>query len=187
MSVGSQAITWARGKLGKQVGAGECWDLANSAIVAAGGKGSEYYGTIGDDVDYIWGDAVSLNSVQAGDIIQTRDHVTTITTKVTTTYPDGEEGEDESYTTENRPHHTAIVTSLLDKNGTLATLEQNIQPKDKVVQVKRLNTRDIDTVTTKKTAMVVDPRNGKKVMAKIKTEVTVEVTGTIWAYRPKKG
>lgn len=186
MSVASQVIAWARGRVGQKVGAGECWDLANSALLAGGAHGSEYFGTIGEDVDYIWGEEVALNSVQAGDIVQTRDHVVTKTVVVTTVYPDGEKGSEETSTDEERPHHTAIVTSLLDKNGTFATLEQNVEPKGKIVQVKRLNSRDIDTVTTKKTGYAVDPRSGKNAAVKIITETTISVSGTVKVYRPKK-
>lgn len=188
MSIATKVIAWARGRNGQKVGAGECWDLVNSALLASGAHGSEYFDTIGDDVDYIWGEEIALNSVQAGDILQTRDHVVTTTTAVHTVFKDGEEALQEDSPFEERPHHSLIVTSLLDQNGTLATLEQNVKPKGKVVQVKRFNSRDVPTVTKKKPGMAIDPRGDpkKKVPVTIITEITVTVTGTIWAYRPVK-
>ena len=139
MSITTKLIAWARGRVGQKVGAGECWDLVNSALLAAGAKGSEDFGTIGDDVDYIWGDEVALNAAQAGDIVQTRDHVVTTTIKspVSST-PTARKRAARTGTfrrLKRRAHHSAIITSLLDKNGTLATLEQNVPIRSgKVVQ-----------------------------------------------------
>ena len=187
MSITTKLIAWARGRVGQKVGAGECWDLVNSALVAAGAKGSEDFGTIGDDVDYIWGDEVALNAAQAGDIVQTRDHVVTTTVKTRIRFADGtEEDGDEDTKIEKRPHHSAIVASLLDKHGTLVTLEQNVEPKGMVVQNKRLNSRDVPTVTTKKAGKATDSRTDKVVAVTIFTDTTITVTGTVSVYRPVK-
>lgn len=184
MTIAQNMVTWARARIGQTVGAGECWDLANAALVAAGAHGSEHFGTIGPDIDYIWGTVVALNAVEAGDIIQTRDHVVRVTTVVTTRYPDDSEGFDERFVELGRPHHTAIVTSLLDANGTFATLEQNVDPGGRVVQTQRLNSRSIPVVTTARAGRAIDPRNGRDGPVTITTEATVTVTGAIWAYRP---
>ena len=186
MTLATDIIAWARGRLGQTVDAGECWDLSNSALVASGAHGSEHFGTIGEDVDYIWGTAITLNAVRAGDVIQTRNHVTTTTVSIVTRYADNQEGSSETESTEERPHHTAIVTALLDRNGTLATLEQNVEPGGRVVQTKRLNTRNVPAVVTRVAGRAIDPRltPPREVGVTIITTTTITVSGTIWAYRP---
>lgn len=188
MTIAQSIVTWARGRVGKKIGRGECWDLVNSAALAAGAQGSEYFGTIGDDVDYIWGDEVELSAVQIGDLIQTRDHLTTWTDDVTIKYlGDQPDDGDIAHRYLPRPHHSLIVTSLLDRDGALATLEQNIDPKGKVVQVQKLYTRDVPAATTKKITMVPDPNDPKKkVKATVITETTITVEGTITVFRPVK-
>ena len=189
MTIGQNIINWARGRVGKKVGRGECWDLVNSAAIAGGAQGSEYFGTIGDDVDYIWGEEIDLSAVQAGDLIQTRDHKTTWTYDVTITYADGSPpGGDVDHKYVPRPHHSLIVTALLDRDGALATLEQNVEPKGKIVHVNKLYTRDVPAVTTvKKFVSVPDPNDpNKKVKATVSTETTITVEGTITVFRPEK-
>jgi hypothetical protein len=187
MTIAQDMINWARGRLGKQVGAGQCWDLVNSAAIAAGAHGSEHFGTIGPEIDYIWGDEVDLSSVQIGDLIQTRDHKTTWTYDITITYADKTTGGDIDHAYLPRPHHSAIVTSLFDRDGALATLEQNIDPKGEVVQVQKLYTRDVPAAIATKIAMVPDPKDAKnKVKATVMTETTITVEGTIKVFRPVK-
>src|SRR5262245_29586607 len=114
LTTGQKIVTWAQGQMGKTVGAGECWDLAEQALKNAGTKTSTDLGDIGPDDDYIWGDTIDIKNVESGDILQIRDHEQTITTELTYTFKDGTEGEESSYETLGRPHHTSIINGKLD-------------------------------------------------------------------------
>jgi len=108
-----QVVVWARAQLGKQIGKGECWDLADGALKQAGAKSSADLGPMGDDADYVWGDEVSdLKDVQSGDILQFRDFAVTATTETETRYADGSTDTYTSESTFTRPHHTAVVSEV---------------------------------------------------------------------------
>ena len=49
-TINQKVLIWARGKKGQQVGAGECWDLADRALRHAGAQSST---TTGKNDDYI--------------------------------------------------------------------------------------------------------------------------------------
>jgi hypothetical protein len=51
--------------------------------------------------------------------------------------------------TTQRRHHTAIVSGKFDGDGTVKTLERHVHPSGKVVQNKKLYTRDVPPVMTK--------------------------------------
>jgi len=89
MTLNQKVVVWAQGHLGKKVGAGECWDLGESALKQAGAQTSNVLGPVGDDTDYIWGDQIDMKDVQPGDIIQFRDHEATTTTETEYTFSDG--------------------------------------------------------------------------------------------------
>lgn len=122
--VNQKVLTFARTSLGRQVGRGECTDLAVAAYVAAGAVPLSSLGPTGADANYVWGTLVdtattsnrSLAGVLPGDVIQLRD----VTLVHTTHYPDG------SWytTTTTAEHHTAVVESV--SGSTLAVLEQNV-------------------------------------------------------------
>src|SRR5207253_691314 len=95
-------VEWARARLGKQVGAGECGHLVDEDLKAQDAFTFTDLGPSGDNVDYVWGNLVVkfqvgdsvdlLDQVQPGDIIQFRDvHL---------------EGANFQM---NAPHHTALV------------------------------------------------------------------------------
>lgn len=171
-----KVVIWARAQAGKQVGAGECWDLANSALKQAGAKSSDDLGPMGDDADYVWGDEVTdLKDVQAGDILQFRDFTITTTVETETIYPDGSSDiatQEKEFT---RPHHTAVVNEV-KSSGVLKILEQNVAPGGKKVQSNTLHTKDVPAGSAAS-------MKGKN---KVIVTTTVTVSGTIWAYRPKK-
>jgi hypothetical protein len=78
------------GKVGKKVGARECWDLGEESLKQAGAMTSNDLGPVGPDTDYVWGDPVkNLKDVQAGDIIQLRDHEVETETAKDYVFPDG--------------------------------------------------------------------------------------------------
>ena len=171
-----KVVVWARAQAGKQIGSGECWDLADSALRQAGAKSSADLGPMGDDANYVWGDAVSdLKDAQPGDILQFRDFTVTTTTETETRYADGSS---DTYTSEDsftRPHHTAIVSEV-KSGGLLKILEQNVAPAGKKVQLHNLHTKDVAPARSE----------SQKKGAKVIVTTTVTVSGTIWAYRPKK-
>jgi hypothetical protein len=72
-------IIWSRSKAGQQVGAGECWDLANQALKKAHALSSEDLGPMDADADYVWGAPVQLKDVIPGDVLQFRDFSITTT------------------------------------------------------------------------------------------------------------
>ena len=74
-TLNQKVVKWAVGKIGQSVGAGECWDLANSALLQAGAGSSADFGPMGDDADYVWGTPIpDLKDVIPGDILQYRDY-----------------------------------------------------------------------------------------------------------------
>ncbi len=187
LTLNQKVLLWAQGKLGKKVGRGECWDLGESALKQAGAQTSNDLGPVDEDSDYVWGDPVSdLKDAQPGDILQLRDHVITTTTEKTYKFSDGSEEETSEDVSVDRPHHTAIVSSTLGPDGALKTIEQNIKPLGKIVQNKKLHTRDVPEVRTKKFEKRKHPSTGKLASVEVITKVSVSVSGSIWAYRPMK-
>jgi hypothetical protein len=171
-----QVVNWARAQQGKQVGKGECWDLADRALRQAGAQSSADLGPMDDDADYVWGDEVSdLKDVQAGDILQFRDFTITTTVETETRYPDGSSETSTSESTFTRPHHTAVVSEV-KSGGLLKILEQNVAPVGKKVALNNLNTKDVAAAS----------KESQKQNAKVIVTTTITVSGTIWAYRPKK-
>ena len=75
--INSKVVTWAHGKVGQQVGRGECWDLIDRALRAAGARSAT---TTGRDDDYAWGRLIRLEELSPGDILRFRNVV--ITTKI---------------------------------------------------------------------------------------------------------
>ena len=178
-TLNQKVLVWARGRMGKQVGRGECWDLAHQALVNAGGASST---TTGDDDDYDWGEEISVNDVRAGDILQFRDYEVTTTVETTYEFDDGSEVTETEEKTAERGHHTAIVDHVIDTQQ-LTILEQHVKPLGKRVQKHTLPTRDIPATTVKSNKTVKAP-NGKNKPAKVTTVTTITVSGKIWAYRP---
>ena len=178
-------LVWASGKAGQSVGAGECWDLANSALLKAGAGTSSDFGPTGDDADYIWGDEVSdLKDALPGDILQYRDYSQTTTTTTTAVFKDASEQWDESTAEIGRPHHTAII-SKNSGNGALTVLEQNHLGHHEKVKSTAIRWNDAATKTTVTKKMVKRNDNGKSEMATVTVVVDVSVSGTLTGFRPK--
>ena len=116
--LGIRVVRWARNKLRKRVGRGECWDLADQALRAAGAQSSEPTGK--RDEDYVWGKEISLLKVQPGDILQFRSYVA----KADYVFPSGADGFDTL--SRGSPNHTAIVGKIVQP-GLVYVFEQNIQ------------------------------------------------------------
>ena len=186
MTTLNQRVTiWARGRLGRKVGhRGECWDLAEQALRAAGALTSNDLGPVTEDADYIWGTAKPTREINPGDILQFRNHVERTVTVTRVEWPDGSWNEETREETAERGHHTAIVAGMIDQTGRVATLEQNVRPRGRVVQDKHVLTRDIPTVTRVTHEQRAHPDSGAMQQATVTTRVTVTVTGQIWAYQP---
>lgn len=180
-----KVVIWTQGQLGKKIGKGECWDLAEQALKQAGARTSNDLGPVDEDSDYIWGDAIAVKDVIPGDILQFRDHKVETTTETEYMFPDGSSETLTETTTAERPHHTAIVNGKLDADGAVQTLDQHVKPLGKVVQKKKLYTRDVAPVEQHIVEKRTNPTTKKTETAKVTRTVTITVTGMIWAYRPK--
>jgi len=183
-TLNQKIIQWASGQVGKQIGAGECWDLANSALLKAGAGTSSNFGPTGPDDDYVWGDEVDLKDTLPGDVLQYRDFEMTTTTSTDVTFADGSGYVDEPSVTVGHPHHTSIVSQNAG-NGVLTVLEQNHLGNHEKVRSSTLRWKDAPTRTTTSKKSMKRQDNGKTELATVVVTVTVSVTGTLKAYRPK--
>lgn len=183
-TLNQKVILWASGKVGQRVGAGECWDLANSALKYAGAGTSSDFGPTGDDADYVWGNAVDLKDALPGDILQYRDYVQTTTTKTEVEFADGHSWDDESWVEISHDHHTSVVSKNTG-NGALTVLEQNEKGNHEKVKSTPIRWKDAATKTTTTKKMMKRKDDGKMQLATVTITVDVTITGTIQAYRPK--
>ncbi|CAK9441066.1 uncharacterized protein LODBEIA_P49350 [Lodderomyces beijingensis] len=119
---GEYVASWCEHNQGKQVGSGECWDLAKFALEKGCGKHafvSQYY--IHGYPIYKLGNgnaSAPLDDVRRGDILQFRECKFVSPNGVTQTV--------------GMPDHTSVVVDSY--NGTLTVLEQNVNGVRKVVQ-----------------------------------------------------
>ena len=144
LPVNDKVLDFAKKKLGEQVGNGECWTLANDAILAAGGKSSPSYRDSPAQGDYVWGELIlgvsakggkqteepGKKAVAAGDIVQFRD------TKFSGPRPGG------GTSSMSAEHHTAVVAAVAADGKTFQLLHQNWNGK-KTVAEATLATRDL--------------------------------------------
>lgn len=156
--IGPKVVEYARAKKRTKVGSGECFDLADAALKDSGAKTAYDFGEVTADADYVWGTAVPLTSVQAGDVIQYRNYTMKKRQEVSTTYtlPDGStidvSGSSESSV--SRPHHTAIATGV-PASGALKVIEQNVERAvgrglEKIVDDGEIYLQSMPTKTTTK-------------------------------------
>jgi hypothetical protein len=159
-SIAQEVMAFITQRMGTRHGDGECYTLADDALKKAGAKSAADYGKITEDADYVWGTAVKLTEVKAGDFVQFRNYRYERTIK--TTNPDGSWSEKDDK--KGRPHHTAIVEQV-NGDGSLVVLEQNAPKGDPVAR----NTLFFKSGTTESD----------------NTKTTVKVTGTFRFYRPQ--
>lgn len=165
-SLGQQILHFARSNIGRKVGDGECFALADRALRGAGAATAEDFCRIGRDTDYVWSSQeVNFNDAQPGDILQFRN----FGVRRDIQRPDGSS----AWQNESRPHHTAVVASTrTDGNIVFLTiLEQNVamggtgnQPKKSVRQ------NEIPTSSGQ--------------LQSGRDKITYTVTGDLWIYRP---
>ena len=84
--LGAAVVACARAHLGKKVGDGECFALADKALGHAGAKSAAGYSEITDNADYIWGNTVDLKDIAPGDILQFREFDIDTRTDTTTDF-----------------------------------------------------------------------------------------------------
>jgi hypothetical protein len=121
----SSVVEFAKGKVGKKVDRGECWDLIKYALddVDAEWDGFENFGDIVDE---------TTECLYPGDIIQFK--------KIKIRYKEG----DMTYT-ESMYHHTAIILEVSNDNNDLVILHQNSAQHGRKVGESDLK---IDTVVS---------------------------------------
>jgi len=158
-AIAESVVSYASRRLGRRVGNGECFTLADRALRHAGARSAADYGAILPDGDYVWGTEVSLANLRPGDIIQFRGYRCTVTTVTET-----ESATNTDERVQERLHHTAIVEQV-GENGAVTVLEQNIPPGSPVVRT-RLFFTDSQSASDGRTT-------------------TVSVRGTFWFYRPQ--
>jgi len=185
-ALSQKVVTWAQGQVGKNVGAGECWDLANSALKQAGAQTSNDLGPTGPDDDYVWGDVVAdPKDALPGDVVQYRDWEMTTTTRTEVTFKDDAGWFEEPFKTIGHAHHTAIVVAN-PGNGALTVLEQNHLGNHERVRQSGIRWKDAATRTTTTRQMMKRRDNGKTELATVTVTVDVTVSGTLTVYRPLK-
>jgi len=153
--LGDQVVSYARSHMGQRVGSGECFDLADRALRAAGARSASDFGPVTADADYRWGSPIAIENVAPGDIIQFRNYAFAKRTETS-------EGWQEER--QERPHHTAIVLSN-DGHGAVTVMEQNAPEGSGVHRTQLFFTSRQD-------------QDGG-------TRVTVTVSGQFWFYRPE--
>jgi hypothetical protein len=131
-------VKFCKDRLGKKVGSGECFDLADLALKQAGAKPQSKFKDAPKAGDYVWGKLiytleiqdkapketkVAKMEIQPGDVLQMRDAAF--------------EGKDlrgfENYST-SYPHHTAVVVAVDKDSHVLTILEQNYGGKRTVLE-----------------------------------------------------
>jgi hypothetical protein len=137
---------FARDRIGRKVGDGQCTALAIEALKAAGAKTTFDYGVSGPDADYQWGQFVArFDDARPGDVIQFRG-VKISSTRTTRTPDGGAYTETRSLDIE---HHTAVVAANLG-GGKFKVLEQNVGAagaSDAVKQIVQLNELNLNDMT----------------------------------------
>lgn len=105
-------IEFVKAGMGKKIGAGECWDVANEALNKVGAKWDGNY-KFGKEVDY------KKVCIFPGDIVQFEGVVITYNIE-------------DAFYTETLLHHTAIIYSVKEK-GDFMIADQNTKASGKKV------------------------------------------------------
>jgi hypothetical protein len=135
-TIGDKVVDFCKKNVGEQVGNGECWTLANNALLAAGVKSSTAYKDSPNKTDYVWGDLVfgvdakdgkttetgKASKVQPGDVVQFRDASFA-----------GKQAGGGTYSL-TASHHTAVVTEVTNDGKTVTVLHQNWAGKKTVTE-----------------------------------------------------
>jgi len=171
-SLGDRIVAFALSQQGQQVGDGECFALADTALSQAGAKSAAAFTAIDADTDYVWGTPVPLAKIRPGDILQFRNfRIRRLITRTIRNDFGTVAASTQNEELEDRDHHTAVVERI---NGpTISILEQNVAPLGRVVQ-----RRDIELAPAVLTQT--DPSDPAQ---QVTTQISVE--GDVQAYRPQ--
>ncbi len=167
------------------IGDGECYAMVDIMLTEGGAKTAHDFGKITTTADYKWGKLIPLSAVQPGDVLQFRDHVIVLTTKISIkgTQTDGRLFTQPGAVTETlkRGHHTSVVLAV-NPDGSLEVAEQHVldHTTDKLSTTIRKNTLYIKDGTSTNT--IKTTKDGAKV--EITTTMSWKVKGTIWPYQP---
>jgi hypothetical protein len=128
--INEKVIQFCKDHRGKQVGGGQCTDLAEAALKHADAKPRTAFKDNPGQGDYVWGELVYAlemkddtrkeskdpkRTIQPGDVIQYRD----------ATFKGKDLRGFENYEAAC-PHHTAVVLEVMKAPNVLAVLEQNV-------------------------------------------------------------
>jgi hypothetical protein len=125
--INQRIIQYVQGVVGKQVGRGECWDLADEALTKSGAR----FDKSSEKTLYIFGEEYNPQKqiILPGDIIQFQ--------KVVVKYQEGNMIMTESFT-----HHTAIVYEV-NNNHQIRLAHQNTSRTGKKVGISTLNLENV--------------------------------------------
>ncbi len=167
LRLAAQVLAFAESMVGRQVGDGECFALADLALHSAGARSADSFTEIGESTDYVWGRSVKLSDLRPGDILQFRDFAlqSRIIRGARGDY--GGPAYEESVRVDERPHHTAIVERV--DGASVVILEQNVEPAGRVVQR--------NTLVIASGVQIMEGQDGE-------TTVSATVQGDVRAYRP---
>lgn len=168
---GADVKTWATGKLGTIVPAGECFDLLDQALRQTNHKSAADFGTVTPTANYVWGTSITIGSLAPGDLIQ----FLAYRIDVDVAWDDGATWSG----SETRPHHSAIVDSV-GAGGEIVILEQNAPPGSATHRSRIFLTSG--TVSTKAAQSMSSISQIPSVSAPA-ASVTVRVGGSLWYYR----
>ncbi|MFT4151793.1 MAG: hypothetical protein QM656_16450 [Paracoccaceae bacterium] len=135
----NNAVAFARRPTGRYRD-GECWTLIEDAVTGNGGRSSRgLTPNFSPSASYVWGTAIAINALQAGDVLQFSHYRWTRSVTVDVTNPDGSGSTDTQDHAEVRgdPQHTAMVVRVVSA-GIVEVVEQNIPRVTGPVQVVQL-------------------------------------------------
>ncbi len=183
MTISSSILNYCTQRIGRKEGDGECWTLAENAVVSSGGQSSRgQTPNFGRSSNYVWGNVVQINALSGGNILQFRNYTWTRTIKVRVTFADGGWTESTNTSSQTRPHHTAIV-SVVGSSGNVEVIEQNVPEGGNVTRNDLcLVTNDANAVTTQERRR---DSGGQMQDVTVVTTTSDQVGGTIWAYAAK--
>ncbi len=180
MTVSASILTYCTQRIGRKEGDGECWTLAENAVVSSGGQSSrDQTPNFGPNSNYVWGTSTQLSNLAGGNILQFRNYSWTRTITVKVIFEDGSWSENTSTQSQTRPHHTAIVSSA-GSSGNVEVIEQNAPVGSKVHRTDLcLTSNAARKVTTQEQRR---HSNGQMQNATVETTTSDQVGGSIWAY-----
>lgn len=180
----ARIVAWLRQRpLGVRHGNGECWTLAEDALLAQRARTSrQLTRRFSARADYVWGEEVrSATEIAAGDIIQMRGYSvrSTVTTRDLLSGPAGRVG---MPWVMSRPHHTAIVLGIVIPGRLVEVIEQNVPMPgstraDRLVQINRFALVSCETPAERRFSDAGDPET-------VSTRYEV-LGGRVWVYHPQ--